>query len=182
MITRNALIVSVSVVLLLVSVALVLVSGKNVELEEGPQINGQLTQEQQADTTACSLIPTGDYTLCCTNDGGEEVDCTEKTLFRASEKVTIVVNPVILKDIETPYLLCERSDLLPVQGAYNEDNEIQCIEIESQMSNFVIRTDAFVPTNFPHTSLDLLKLTALREDSSSEVPLVLLDIKGSFIE
>jgi hypothetical protein len=46
MITRNALIVSVSVVLLLVSVALVLVSGKNVEQEKGvAQQNGLLTEE-----------------------------------------------------------------------------------------------------------------------------------------
>jgi hypothetical protein len=179
MITRNAVVVSVSVVLLLVSVALVLLSGtKGVE-------NEPLGEEEVAIISLCSYEPTGDYILCCENELGEELDCTEKTTFEANEKITIIVNQDILKNTQAPYLLCEKSDLLNTPGIFRENEEksreFVCIDVPPQNKNFVFRKEGFVPIESPRDTLTLLQLS-VGQDDTSDSQSTLLTITGDIAQ
>ena len=178
MITRNAIVISVSIVLLLVSVALVLVSreavGPNGDISQSSK---SFTEEEGFEPQLCNFAPTGDYMLCCKNAEGEEIDCTEKTHFEANEKVTIIVNQNLLQNEQTPYTLCASSDLLLSPGVFSENSEngdeSECVDIGPQMENFVIRKDAFVPSEYPADELTLLQLSTVQDGSLDSSELLL---------
>lgn len=183
MLTRNAIVVSISIVLLLVSVALVSLS-REVVAPDGDisQSSELLTEEEIFDPQLCNFAPTGDYMLCCENEAGEEVDCTEKTVFNANEKVTIIVNPKILQNEEAPYTLCERSNLLASPDIIGEAPDgyenSSCIDIMPDTGNFVLRTEGFVPSVYTNEALTLLELSTAQVGNLDSQE-VLLNIERS---